>query len=45
MIVFYWVAFDEPQKDADGDGPYKGGEIDAEAIEFLSHRLESNGGE
>jgi hypothetical protein len=36
MIVFYWVAFDEPQKDADDDGPYEGGEIDAEAIEFLS---------
>lgn len=23
----YWVWFDEPQYDADGDGPYKGGTI------------------
>jgi hypothetical protein len=23
----YWVWFDEPQYDADGDGPYKGGSI------------------
>jgi len=23
----YWVWFDEPQFDADGDGPYRGGEI------------------
>lgn len=23
----YWVWFDEPQRDADGDGPYKGAEI------------------
>ena len=23
----YWVWFDEPQLDADGDGPYKGGSI------------------
>lgn len=21
----YWVWFDEPQRDADGDGPYRGG--------------------
>ena len=26
---FYWVNFAEPQVDADGDGPYAGGEIDA----------------
>ena len=23
----YWVWFDEPQYDADGDGPYRGGQI------------------
>ena len=23
----YWVWFDEPQRDADGDGPYRGGQI------------------
>lgn len=28
-VSYYWVAFDEPQVDADGDGPYAGGEIDA----------------
>jgi hypothetical protein len=35
-IEFYWVWFDEPQLDADGDGPYRGGEIDASMLEFLS---------
>lgn len=25
--LFYWVDFDAPQIDADGDGPYAGGEI------------------
>jgi hypothetical protein len=28
-ITFYWVDFDKPPLDADGDGPYSGGEIDA----------------
>jgi hypothetical protein len=28
-IPFYWVNFAEAQIDADGDGPYAGGEIDA----------------
>src|SRR5579884_3208794 len=23
--IVYWVAFDEPQLDADGDGPYRAG--------------------
>ena len=23
----YWVWFDEPQHDADGDGPYRGGQF------------------
>jgi hypothetical protein len=35
-IEFFFVWFDEPQIDADGDGPYKGGEIEAEAIESLN---------
>ena len=25
--MVYWVWFDEPQFDADGDGPYRGGSI------------------
>jgi hypothetical protein len=32
-IKFYWVEFDEPQMDADGDGPYSAGEIDADMLE------------
>jgi hypothetical protein len=28
----YWVWFDEPQFDADGDGPYRGGSIDENAM-------------
>ncbi len=36
LIKFYWIEFDEPQIDGDGDGPYPAGEIDAEAIELLS---------
>ena len=28
----YWVWFDEPQLDADGDGPYRGGSIWAAAL-------------
>jgi hypothetical protein len=34
-IEFYWVDFDNPQFDADGDGPYIGGEIRGDAIERL----------
>jgi hypothetical protein len=30
--VVYWVWFDEPQRDADGDGPYRGGQIWASAL-------------
>jgi hypothetical protein len=26
-VLFYYVEFDVPQIDSDGDGPYKGGEI------------------
>jgi hypothetical protein len=28
----YWVWFDEPQRDADGDGPYRGGCIHEGAL-------------
>ncbi|HEY8223627.1 MAG TPA: hypothetical protein VIG25_00025 [Pyrinomonadaceae bacterium] len=28
-LRFYWVEFDEPQRDAEGDGPYFGAEIDS----------------
>ena len=30
--IVYWVWFDEPQYDADGDGPYKGGSIWEKAL-------------
>ena len=32
----YWVWFDEPQFDADGDGPYKGGSIHETALTFAT---------
>ena len=32
----YWVWFDEPQFDADGDGPYKGGHIWESALTLIS---------
>lgn len=35
-IVFYWVKFDTPQTDTDGDGPYSEGEIEAEYIKLIS---------
>ena len=35
MIEFYWVWFDEPQYDPDGDGPFRGGEIEIDVIEAL----------
>jgi hypothetical protein len=31
----YWVWFDEPQHDADGDGPYRGGQIWESALTLL----------
>jgi len=31
----YWVWFDEPQYDADGDGPYKGGQIWETALSLV----------
>lgn len=32
----YWVWFDEPQRDADGDGPYRAGQIWESALTLLS---------
>lgn len=32
MITFYWIEFDEPQTDADGNGPYSEAEIDSEFL-------------
>jgi len=32
----YWVWFDEPQFDADGDGPYRGGSIHASALKLVT---------
>lgn len=37
LIETYWVWFDEPQYDPDGDGPYKGSEIESIAIELLNN--------
>lgn len=34
-IEFFWVKFDQPQRDSDGDGPYKGGEIEAEYLTLI----------
>lgn len=32
VLTFFWVEFDEPQIDADGDGPYAGAEIDSDYL-------------
>lgn len=32
----YWIWFDEPQFDADGDGPYRGGQIWETALILIS---------
>ncbi len=34
--VYYFVAFDRPQIDASGEGPYIGGEIESRYLELLS---------
>jgi hypothetical protein len=34
----YWVWFDEPQFDADGDGPYEGGQILESALSLIRDR-------
>ena len=35
----YWVWFDEPQFDADGDGPYSGGQIWESALTILKSKV------
>ena len=32
-LLFYWVQFDTPQPDTEGDGPYFGGEIESEFLQ------------
>jgi hypothetical protein len=39
----YWVWFDEPQYDADGDGPYKGGSIWESALIKLAEKVSGPG--
>ena len=34
-MVFYFVEFDVPQNDVDGDGPYRGGEIQDKYLRLL----------
>lgn len=34
-LVFYFVAFDQPQVDASGDGPFIGAEIESRFIQLL----------
>jgi hypothetical protein len=34
--VVYWVWFDEPQRDADGDGPFRGGSIHENALNLIA---------
>jgi hypothetical protein len=34
-LVYYFVCFDEPTDDGSGDGPYLGGEIEAECLEIV----------
>ena len=36
MHTVYWVWFDEPQVDADGDGPDRGGQIWKSALSLLT---------
>jgi hypothetical protein len=39
--VVFWVWFDEPQHDAEGDGPYRGGSIWASALRLLLYEPEA----
>jgi hypothetical protein len=36
QATVYWVWFDEPQLDADGDGPYRGGCIHEKAMTLVA---------
>jgi hypothetical protein len=31
-LIFYWVRFDRPHHDADGDGPYSEAEIESDYL-------------
>ena len=33
--VFYWIKFDQPHFDADGDGPYSEAEIESKYLSLL----------
>lgn len=35
ILLFYWVKFDEPQIDSDGDGHYDEAEIDSNYLALL----------
>ena len=35
--IFVWVVFDNPQYDADGDGPYSEAEIDTDNLEIIKN--------
>lgn len=37
-LTFHWVLFDEPQRDAEGDGPYREAEIDSRFLEQTGGR-------
>ena len=37
-LVFYWVIFDEPQFDSDGDGPYAEAEIDSQYLKLIHNK-------
>jgi len=39
-VIFYWVWFDEPQRDAEGDGPYEGAEIPEKDILHAARRAD-----
>jgi len=32
MLIFYWVEFEHPHRDADGDGPYSEAEIESDYL-------------
>lgn len=36
--IVYWVEFDEPQLDADGDGPYRAGCIHQQSLSLLAKK-------
>jgi hypothetical protein len=36
IVKCYWVEFDIPQRDSDGDGPYSSAEIESEYLEIVN---------